>query len=205
MATGTAGTDTCNLLQHDLISLAEVKLWNVEALKDYCKKRSYKVSGTKEELCARVYFLYNKEVPEDPTVAEELKSRKLDYKSIYSTGSGYFVDPDRLKKWQTEKESMSKWPPVSYIEISRYIQLKGCSITKEALTSYKTGKAFSLFYSNYILEVFYHDIRKDHQCCFLQAECKRSNRVSEPNHKAWVKIIKQTGEICSAYCTCFGG
>ena len=45
------------IVDSDLITLEEVKIWTVEALKDFCRKRGFKVSGSKEELAARVYCL----------------------------------------------------------------------------------------------------------------------------------------------------
>lgn len=77
------------IINYDLISLEEVKLWSINALKEYCRRRGYKVTGTKEELCARVYFLYNNQTPENPTAAEELENCKQDYKAIYSEGPGF--------------------------------------------------------------------------------------------------------------------
>lgn len=53
------------------------------------RKRSYKVSDTREELlcaCASVYLLYKK-VPEGPTAAESAKCKRVDYKQSYSKGS----------------------------------------------------------------------------------------------------------------------
>lgn len=192
-------------VEDDLISLNEIKMWTVDALKDYCKKRSYKVSGTLEELQARVYVLYNKRVPVDPTAAEEARAIKSDYKKLYEEGPGYSANPERLQAWINEKNSINSWPPVSYVDICKFIQKKGCSLTKEALSTYKTGKAFSLFYNDYVQEVYYHAIRKDHPCCYLKAECKHSNKVNDPNHSVWVKVVKETGEICSGYCTCYAG
>lgn len=194
-----------NLVENDLITLDEVKLWKLDALKDYCKKRGYKVTGTREELCARVYFLYNKETPEDPTAAQVERAQKHDYKKLYSEGPGAISNPDRLKKWIPEKDSMKHWPPISYIDICSFVQRHGCSLSKEVMTSYKTGKAYSLFYNSYIQDISYHEINKGHPCCFLKSDCKHSNRVNDPPHNIWIKIEKESGNICSAYCTCVAG
>ena len=37
-------------VEADLFSLDEVNMWSTEALKEYCRKRGYKVSDTRAEL-----------------------------------------------------------------------------------------------------------------------------------------------------------
>ena len=193
------------IVDSDLITLEEVKIWTVEALKDFCRKRGFKVSGSKEELAARVYCLYNQQVPENPSAAEELLANKRDYQDIYKEGPGTPNDPARLKAWHGEKEAMSKWPRTNFVDLGLFLNKKGCSLNKEVLSAYKTGKAYSLFRDNHVQEIFYHNINKQHPCCYLKALCKRSQRISEIPHEAWVKVIKETGEVCSAYCSCFAG
>ena len=62
----------------DLITCEEVESWSVDALKEYGRKRNYKVSGSKE-LVARVYVLFNNNVPEEPAAKEQEASNKRDY------------------------------------------------------------------------------------------------------------------------------
>ena len=102
--------------QNDLISHDEVLTWSVEALKDYCRKRGYKVSGSKNELAARVYFLYNNNTAEEPGAKEQEASRKKDYKSLVNVK---FASPDpfSLKKWINEKDGIKHWPSITYIDI----------------------------------------------------------------------------------------
>jgi hypothetical protein len=197
--------DCIKLIEKDLITLEEIKLWTTDALKEYCRRRGYKVTGTRDELCARAYFLYNKEVPENPSDTELDRANKKDFQKLYSTGPGTPVNPDRLKKWEHQSESIKLWPPISYVDISVFVQKYGCSLSKELMTSYKTGKAYSLFYNNYLKEVYYHAINKHHPCCYLKAECEHSNRVNDPPHNLWVKVEKETGSIVAAYCTCVAG
>ena len=125
----------------DLISYDEVERWSVEALKDFCRRRGYKVTGAKRELVARVFCLYNQEVPEEPTAREQEISRKKDYKSLVNFK--YLApDPIGLKRWQSEKEGLKNWPPVTYIDIHAFLRNNGSvGLTTEGLTAYKTGKA----------------------------------------------------------------
>ena len=60
---GFSTLDEQQLIQSDLITLEEVKCWTVPSL----KVRGYKVSSTVDELQARVYFLYNQQIPENPS------------------------------------------------------------------------------------------------------------------------------------------
>ena len=41
-------SDISDIVDSDLITLDEVRTWTVDALKDYCRKRGFKVSGSKD-------------------------------------------------------------------------------------------------------------------------------------------------------------
>lgn len=192
-----------DLFDSDLIRMEEVKTWDTDALKEYCRKRGYKVSGTRAELCARVYFLYNNNTPEVPTLKDQEVSRKLDYKKFLNTGTPT-PDPKHLRKWLGEKEGIHKWPPVSYTDIVKFISKLGHSLSGDALTSYKTGKAFGYFFSDWLKEVHYHAV-KGTNVCFLKSMCTPSNRLSEEPHTLWVKVEHASGTIQSAYCSCVAG
>lgn len=191
-----------NLFQNDLIRLEEVQTWSTDSLKEYCRKRGYKVSGTRSELCARVYFLYNKNTPEEPTLKEQEISKKKDYKTLLSIGTRT-TDPNKLKTWISELDGIKKWPPVSYTDIVKFITKQGHSLSGDALTSYKTGKAFGYFYSDWLKEIFYHPV-KGTDVCYLKATCTPSNRLSDEPHSLWVKV-EHSGSIQSAFCSCVAG
>lgn len=189
----------------DLISHEEVQHWSVEALKDYCRKRGYKVTGAKKELVSRVYFLYNHQVAEQPGAKEQEASRKLDYKSLVNLKFAA-TDPFTLKRWLGEKEGLKHWPSVTYIDIHWFLKRNGSvGLTDEHLTAYKNGKAYSYFSCDWLREVYFTPISKQHQCCFLKAQCTPSTRVNDDPHELWVKLLKQTGEVISAYCSCMAG
>ena len=63
-------------LRNNKISLKEMQTRSTEALKDYCQRRPCNISGTTLELCARICYLYNNSVPEEPSLKEEI-SKKL--------------------------------------------------------------------------------------------------------------------------------
>jgi len=170
-----------NMFEESLISLDEVKTWDIEALREFLRKPGRKVSGTKAELCAQVFVLYNDQVPETPGAREEEAARKAEYKQICSAGPKT-IDPTRLKKWSGEKEGMAYWPPISYIEIVKFISKKGHSLSSAALNSYKTGKGFAYFYNDWLKEVFFHPIKKESDACYLKANCTPSNRLNDEPH-----------------------
>jgi hypothetical protein len=189
----------------DLITHEEVEHWSVEALKDYCRNRGYKVTWSKKELVSRVYFLYNNQVPEQQTIKQQELSRKKDYKELVS--SRYPTpDPANIKKWTSEKEGVKLWPPVTYIDIHWFLKNNGSTgLSQEDLTAYKTGKAYSYFSCDWLQEIFYSAVNKTSECCFVKAKCTPSTRVNDEPHLLWIKIVKKTGEIISAYCTCVAG
>lgn len=191
--------------QEDIISHDVVETWNVDALKDYCRRRGYKVTGSKKELVSRVYFLYNSRISEEPGAKQREASRKKDYKELVNA-SCLAPDPNTLKKWTDEKSGIKLWPPITYIDIHMFFKKNGgLGLSKEELTAYKTGKAYSYFSCDWLKEVFYTAINKHHKCCFLKAECVPSDRINNPPHLLWVKIFKESGDVASAYCTCMAG
>lgn len=190
---------------NDLITHEEVEMWSLEALKDYCRRRGYKVTGSKKELVSRVYFLYNNETPEQPGAKEKEVTMKKDYRSLFKM-RGEAPDPFKITSWIDEKEGIKNWPPVSYVDIHWHMcKNNSVGLSKEAMTAYKTGKAFSYFSCEWLKEVYYSPISRKHECCFLKTICVPSNRVSDIPHSLWVKLMKKTGEVVSAYCSCVAG
>lgn len=128
--------------EEDKISHSEVETWSVDSLKEFCRRRGYKCSGAKKELVSRVYVLYNSSIQEEPGVRAQEISRKKDYKSLVNKIHAA-TNPHLLKTWINEKEGLKMWPPVSYLDIHWFLLENGSvGLTKEALTAYKTGKAF---------------------------------------------------------------
>ena len=196
-----------NLVQHseDKISHAEVETWSMDSLAEYCRRRGFKCTGTKKELVSRVYVLYNSNIQEELGIREQETSRKKDYKSLVNKVHSA-TDPNNLKKWIGEKDGLKLWPPVSCIDIHWFLsQHDSVGLNKEDLTAYKTGKAYSYFECDWLQEVFYSPINKTHKCCFLKAKCTPSQRISHKPHDVWIKVLKESGEVISAYCSCVAG
>lgn len=200
MATSIDTIETENIISHE-----ELETWSVEALKDYCRKRGYKVTGAKKELVSTVFFLYNNRIEEQPGAKQQEASRKKDYRTLVNIKHSA-PDPHVLKRWTDEKTGIKLWPPITIVDIHWFMQCNGSTgLTTDALTAYKQGKAFGYFSCDWLKEIFYTPISKSHACCFLKADCTPSNRINDLPHKLWVKAIKSSGEIVSAYCSCMAG
>ena len=191
--------------QEDLISLAEVETWDTEALKDYCRRRGYKVSGSRKELTSRVYFLYNNDIHEEPGAKEQEASRRKDYQILVNVKYPA-TDPNKLKRWIDEKQGMKHWPPISFMDIHWFLKSHGSAgLSREDLTAYKEGKAFSYFSCDWLKEVYFSPINPNHSCCYLKAACTPSQRINDEPHNLWIKVVKDSGEIVSAFCSCVAG
>ena len=105
-----------------------------------------------------------------PDLREQEIFKKQDYMTLLRIGRPA-PDPNKSRSWLGKDDAMNKWPPLSHLEIQKFITKLGHSLSGNELTSYKTGKAYSYFFNDWIQEVFYHAINKDHKACFLKAKC----------------------------------
>lgn len=195
-----------DIVREELISMDEVKTWSIEALKDFCRKRGFRCTGSKQDLIARVYVLFNEPtIKEIPGAKEQETSRKQDYKTIVNAG---LKAPDPLKitnGWIGTDNGLKLWPPLSIVELSMFLIKNGVTLTNDTLTSYKTGKGYAYHYADWLREVHYHPITKYHKACYLKANCTPSNRLNDLPHNVWIKVLKENGQILSAYCSCMAG
>ena len=135
-----AAANTCSP-ESDQVSIEELDNWDIDSLKDFCLRRGYKVTGTRRELTSRVYFLYNKGIPEEPTAKETEASNNEDYQAIISAK---LPDPHplKLKRWNGEQAEIQKRPPVRFIGNHWFLRSNGSTgLTRESLTAYKEEKA----------------------------------------------------------------
>ena len=136
-----------------------------------------------------------------------------DYIALLTTDKeGRLPDPmyDLSDGWLSEREGKSIWPPcfiedISYFLVSSEKDYQKVSLSKRLLCDYKEQKAFSYFKSKFLYDVQFHKITEESIYCFLRAKCTPSMRLHNIPHETWVCLKKDTGEIHSAYCTCFAG
>ncbi|CAC5423746.1 unnamed protein product [Mytilus coruscus] len=173
-------------------SIDTFKRWTVPVLQQYLRIRGLRTSGKKRELVALVYSANLMQIKQVLTPAEERKLKADQY-------------CDKLKA-PKESKGVSMWPPTMYYDIATFLQKKeDKSLSDRLMKDYKEGKAYSNFTSGWLKEVCYHHIDNNSPYCFLKAECTASQRINDVPHTTWVLLEKVSGEIQTAYCTCFAG
>lgn len=187
------------------LSIDEIRLWNVKQLKNFLRKRGLKVSGRKDELVALVFAAMR--LPGYCKIQEDASSAKLrHYKDLLIIDGQKIPDPLEISGWRTEVDSITNWPPTMTFEISNYLNnIDEIPLKKRLISDYKDGKSYSYFASGWLGKVQFHHINDSSKVCFLRAECRPSQNISNIPWKVWVCIEKKSGEIRGAYCTCFAG
>ena len=184
--------------------------WKVDSLKSYLRKRDLKVEGRKAALVARCFAAYEQNVPETITAKQRLNQLSKEYQDLLVDEDGSKL-PDPFsalldKEWIGENEGMKLWPPTMYFDICDWMLKHGCiKSNKSLLSDYKEGKGYSYVASEWLKEVKYHEISKQHPLCYLKADCTPSLGVSDVPQTAWVCIRKNDGTIRAAYRTCYAG
>ena len=77
----------------DEISLEEIQTWRVDALKEFCRKRDLKLSGTKAELQARVFSAIEMAIPVQATAEERIKRTEDEKKALLFANDTPLPDP----------------------------------------------------------------------------------------------------------------
>ena len=189
------------------VSLDEFNTWKVDALREYLSKRGLAREGTKQELCALCFSAQHLNLPIKPSDHELWKQNIRDYNAILCVEDSYKL-PDPLQiheKWVDEKSSLSLWPPLFVSDIINFFITDNPSNAKKYLNIYKVGKAYEYFSSAWIGDIYYHEISPDSTYCLLRCSCTPSQRIKDESHKVWVCLVKETGEVKAAYCTCTAG
>lgn len=198
------------LMASNGLSLDEIKMWNVEALKAFCRQRNLKLSGRKAELVARVFAASEMNVKIEPTAEERCREVQEAKSKLLKTPDGILPDPDGLKDcWLTEGEGITTWPPIYLSDITIFLMQehpgKEVNLHKRVLNEYKEGKAYRLFEAGWLKEVYMHSITSDCRYCFLKTKCTHTMKILDIPHTIWISAHKSSGEILNAYCTCAAG
>ncbi|XP_066023281.1 uncharacterized protein [Pocillopora verrucosa] len=191
------------------LSLEEVNTWKVDALKLFCRKRNLKTSGAKAELVARVFATSEMGIQVQASAKELMCITESERAKLLFTPEGSKLpDPLGLKDgWIDEKDGLTSWPPIFLSDITKYLMAdhpgKDIKLHERVMNEYKEGKAYRLFDSGFLKEVFYHEL-ENMDFCFLKAKCTHSMKVGDTPHTSWI-CSRKNGEIISAYCTCTAG
>ena len=146
-------------------------------------------------------------VPLEPTAEERFLKTENEKAKLLKTPDGSLLDPLLLKDgWLGERDSITSWPPIFLSDITMFLMAnhpgKDVNFHERILNEYKEGKAYRLYDSGWLKEVFTHQITKESEYCFHKVKCTHSMKISETPHTAWVSAVKKTRRIVSAYCTC---
>ena len=195
------------------MTLEKFSHWNVQALKEFCKKKGLPSCGLKADLVSWAWTAWTMAMPDVPTLCQVQEENAQEYRSILKTPDGRTLpDPfSGLKEgWVGEEGGITQWPPVYLTDISDYLRrhehdISTTSLRKRLLTDYKDQKAYSFFTSKWSYEVQYNSLSPSHPYCIMMANCTPSTKINNIPYTSWVAVHKKSGEINSAYCTCFAG
>ena len=138
------------------VTIDKFKLYTVDRLKDFLRKRGLKTSSRKDELVALAFSASVLELPLKPSIQQDNVSKANDYRNLLCVGGVQLPDPvtDLTTGWLNEKEGQSLWPPTMYADIAEYIltltgpDKKHEELRKRLLSDYKEGKAYSYLTQN---------------------------------------------------------
>ena len=188
----------------------EVTSWRSDALKLYCRQRGLKVSGSKQELVARVFAASEMGIPVQPTAEERIAATANEKARLLDLGNGSSLpDPSTLKDWLRESDAITSWPPISLSDITMFLMEdhpgKDLALHERVLNEYKEGKAYRLYQSGWLKEIYWHPLSTASEFCFLKTNCTHTMKIGDTPHTAWIAADKKCGKIVSAYCTCVAG
>ena len=192
------------------LSLEEVNTWKVDALKLFCRKRNLKTSGSKAELVARVFAATEMGIQEQAQAKDLVCIAESERAKLLLTPKKGTKLPDPLVElkdgWLGEDTGLTSWPPIFLSDITKYLMAdhpgKDVQLHERLINEYKEGKAYRLYDSGFLKEVFFQAIPNNY--CFLKAKCTHSMKLGDAPHTTWV-CSRTNGEIISAYCTCVAG
>ena len=188
----------------------EVNSWRSDALKLYCRQRGLKVSGSKQELVTCVFASSEMGIPVQATAEERIATTTNEKARLLDLGNGSSLpDPSTLKDWLRESDAITSWPPIFLNDIILFLiedhPGKDVALHERVLNEYKDGKAYRLYESGWLKEIYWHPVSTASEFCFLKASCAHTMKIRDTPHIAWIAADKKCGKIVSAYCNVWLG
>ena len=101
------------------ITYDEVTSWRSDALKLYCRQWGLKVSGSKQELVARVFAASEMGIPVQSTAEERIAATANEKARLLDLGDGSSLsEASTLKDWLRESDAITSWPPIFLNDIT---------------------------------------------------------------------------------------
>ncbi|XP_068749050.1 uncharacterized protein [Montipora capricornis] len=135
--------------------------FTVVELKEFLRQRDLNVSGSKNELCEKVFYAYKLAVPKSLCAKDEenIKRQTSENKLVVENGLIKLPPPDELKQgWQS---GSANFPDTTDDEVDKYLMDAPKAILK--------GK--SLESSGHVFNVEYHTISPNLKYCFVRGKC----------------------------------
>ena len=185
----------CEEMSQDIFAM-----WTVAALQEFVVRRGYSKQGSKADLVARAFVSWERK---DPILQREVdlaEACNRQYQDRLRVGDTVLPDPDKIPEieWKGEKGGLKLWPPIMLWDISQFLLADQArkDIGSRILNEYKEGKGYRYYTSEWLKEVFFHDLgHVGPDLCFLKAQCTPSQRLSDVPHRAWILVYKTTGEV----------
>jgi len=109
----------------EIRGIDDFKLWNVDVLRKFCRKRGLSVNNCKkkEELVALAYAAYSQNYPVVLSKDEERLEASEQYREVLCLDDGTRIrDPFELQSgWLPESQGVQFWPPCMIMNISEYL------------------------------------------------------------------------------------
>ena len=113
-------------------------------------------------------------------------------------------DPYQLKKgWLSEEAGIIYWLPMTYGSIFIFIIFHPIDLGSDDLNDYKNTKAYSYFANGWLGKI--SAVLFDSTIFLIKADCRLSERISDPDHNIWACLTKKVCTIKSAHCSCRAG
>ena len=118
-----------------------------------------KVSGSKQELVARVFAASGIGIPVQPTAEERIATSANEGARLLDLGNGSCLpDPSTLKDWLRESDAITSSPPIFLSDITVFLMEghpgKDVALHEHVLNDYKEGKAYRLYESGWLKEIY---------------------------------------------------
>ena len=178
---------------------------HVNELKNYLKVRRLKISGSNNELVARVFSAMAMPANVMPVkTAVEEEDLKKEYEKKLRVNGRLTPGPFKISHgWLEKDEGIAFWPMLLYPDIFNYLMFYPTLLGSTDLSDHKNSKAYSYYKSGWLQSLYFHKLSGSKYCIF-KGECRQPQRINDINHKLWI-IMDKFGKIRSCHCTCMAG
>ena len=153
-----------------------------------------------------MFVAHEKNVPLVKSAEEVEQEIVAEYKDKLVVDGEKLPNPFHLEDgWINEEDGVSLWPTTLYPDIFNFLSFHPSELKNEDLSDYKTSKAYSYYITGWLNPLSYNAISDESKFCFLKATCRPSQRISDGPHKLWVCLLKASGKILKAHCSCMAG